>query len=186
MAEGEPPSDAARILLFLDLVEGYRELAEVLPAERKMRIGGAERDPRDHWNRLLRAFALRKFVAKRDQVWLVKVASSLQLLAPDFVDAGFADGIAERIASSVEKGWSAFGAPDGSHERGSQIVFDTLYGQYLHADYDRWQRSKDRPDLFQEMALWSWIGAVEDLIYQLEGATRSLREVGRLPQLDQD
>lgn len=75
------PDDEAQIELFLALVEDYRELAEQLPANKAMTLGG-ERDPQDHWHRLLRAFALRKFISENDSVYLPRVAKSIEALLP--------------------------------------------------------------------------------------------------------
>lgn len=179
MSKKHPPTHEARIDLFLALVEDYRELAETLPADRSMRIGG-KRDPQDHWHRLLRAFALRKFTARDDPVYLPTVADSLQaVLPPDqHGDGDFKSGMTA-LLEELEAGQIAFGV---NQERAKKIVFDTLYGRYLHGDYDKWQRSMTRIDYFQEHALWEWLTNVEDFVFKLAKELHQLREDRVLPR----
>ena len=173
-----PPTHEARIDLFLALVEDYRQLAEALPADPKMRIGG-KRDPQDHWHRLLRAFALRKFTAADDTVYLPAVAGSLEaLLPPDQRgDSDFTTGMTE-VLQEIEAGQVAFGV---NQERAKTIVRDVLYGRYLHGGYDKWQRSTTRLDFIQEHAVWAWMTNVEGFVFTLAKELHQLREDGTLP-----
>lgn len=176
-----PPTHEARIELFLALVEDYRELAEALPADPVMTLGG-KRDPQDHWHRLLRAFALRKFTAEKDTVYLPTVAGSLEaLLPPDQRgDGDFTTGMT-KLLQKIEAGQIAFGV---NQERAKTIVRDVLYGRYLHGDYDKWQRSTTRFDFIQEPAVWEWVTNVERFVFKLAEDLYRLREDGTLPYLD--
>lgn len=174
-----PPSDEARIELFLALVEDYRELAETLPVDRSMRIGG-RRDPKDHWHRLLRAFALRKFVAQHDPIYLPAVAESLEAVLPLEYrgEGGSKDGMTE-LLKETEDGQVAYGTDE---KRAKEIVFDTLYGRYLHGDYDKWKRSTERDQFLLEHAMWGWLRRVEDCVFDLSKELQQLREDGTLPR----
>lgn len=172
------PNDEAQIDLFLALVEDYRELAERLPAAPAMTLGG-RRDPQDHWHRLLRAFALRKFISKSDSVYLPKVAKSLQTLLPrdQHGDSPFEEGMTAIVEELLE-GQGAYGT---GQERAHMIVLDDLYGRYLHGDYDKWQRTKSRVGLIQEVALWEWLTHIEGFVFQLAEELHALRAAGTLP-----
>lgn len=178
------PNDEAQIDLFLALVEDYRELAERLPASTAMTLGG-QRDPQDHWHRLLRAFALRKFISKTDSVYLPKVAKSLQALLPEDQqgDGHFEEGMT-KIVDELLEGNGAYGT---GQERAHLIVLDDLYGRYLHGDYDKWQRTMSRGnDLTREVALWEWVTHIEEFVFKLAAELHDLREDGTLPTASED
>lgn len=173
-----PPNDESRLVLFLDLVEDYRSLANALPADVQFTLGSLEpRQVQDHWHRLLRAFALRKFVSPADHVTVARVVSSLDALMPQRNSQVKEE--MEMLVAKATRGVAAFGSGgvDG-YDHADNITMDALYGRYLHGDYDRWERSRARPQLYEEMALWSWVSNVESLVFSIERSILALRADG--------
>lgn len=175
-----PPSDLHRLVLFVDLVNQYDELAVVLPVNQdSFNIGGPPRDPSDRWHRMLRAFALRKFVAPTDQVCIQKVAPALINSLPDDYPSKTEDDIKEFVRSAENPG-VVFGDGNGGHVGPREVVRDLLYGLYLHGDYDKWMASAPRVGLVEDMALWQWTLGVEGLVRQLRDLIMERVEEGNL------
>lgn len=158
--------DATRLELFCSLVAEYDVLAEALPVDQSsFQIGGfASRDPKDRWHRLLRAFALRKFVATKDQVYVGTVLESLNAVLPDDVPPADLEGFRPDLLRAL-RGAAEFVQRDGSSVGAHDVVQDVLYGVYLHGDHERWIRSKARDPFQEEHALWTWTGTVESIIH---------------------
>lgn len=180
-----PPSDAHRVALFLELVDEYDDLAAALPVqERSLRIG-AEVSGTDHWHRLLRAFALRKFIAPTDQVTIAKVAESLSNLLP--TNPSFVDDM-QRLADEAMRGVAAYGTHDGSYDHADEVMRDLLYGRYLHSDYGKWQAAAaaQRAGFVTTHAVWSWTTNVESLVRRLANDIRQLVASGdiSIPMLE--
>lgn len=169
-----PPSDAARVVLFLDLVRAYRELAGVLPVRQDRFVVG-RREPADRWNRMLRAFALRKFAATTDQVYLGKVATALTRLHPPNSPMLINRKDMDRLVEEATLG-PVYGPIDGLTVRAPEVVLDLLYGLYLHGDYARWERAGGRVGMIEEHALWEWTDGLERLVYGFEQDIIRLRD----------
>ncbi|OLT29841.1 hypothetical protein BJF82_12265 [Kytococcus sp. CUA-901] len=79
------------------------------------------------------------------------------------------------------RGGAAFGdGAGGPYDHADDITLDVLYGSYLHGDYDKWARSRARPQLYEEMALWSWVTNVEAIIYDLQRSILDVRDEGTI------
>lgn len=126
MSSSAPPSDAARLAFFLDLVQDYRVLADVLPVQEKFTIGSiGPRNPTDHWHRLLRAFALRKFVSAGDQVTVVRVVQSPDSLMPERNEQIRSE--MQELVAQATRGVGAFGTARPAHTTAPTTSLSMLY-----------------------------------------------------------
>lgn len=172
--QGAPPSDQARLEMFVSLVDEYEELTRAFPVEqRSFTFGGRPRDPSDRWHRLVRAFALRKFVmAQGDHVHVYKILDVLRQLAPEHAAA--VQAIRDALPGLVNGG-GVFIGRDGTELRAEDIIRDSLYGSYLHGDYDKWRRSRERHGLAEEHALWTWTSGAEDYVRRIANLARQAK-----------
>lgn len=176
----EPPSEPHRILLFLDLVHEYHDLADALPVPSGFTIGGKPRDPADHWHRLLRAFAVRKFVSDQDRVCLVRVAKAVGAQLPAGHPGLVQPGTVRASIKELQAGHIAFGDGSGEYVHADEITEDLLYGVYLHGDYGKWKRTTGRARMPLEFALSRWLDASEHLVFEFEDGVRGLVESGEI------
>lgn len=156
--KGEPPSELERVRLFVELVDEYEALAAALPVEQHKFVLGTSQDSPDYWPRLVRAFALRKFIypTTTDHVGLNKVIAAIHEIAPAVVSEVNAT-VGEDIMKAIERGLVGFGIGGGKIVGQGAVAVDLLYGAHLHGDYDRWQRTK-APEQRAHVhgALWRW------------------------------
>lgn len=90
---------------------------------------------------------------------------------------GFKDGMTE-LLKETEDGQVAYGTDE---ERAKEIVFDTLYGRYLHGDYDKMEALHGADQFLLEHAMWEGL-RVEDCVFDLSEELQQLRGDGTLPR----
>lgn len=175
------PSDFARLLLFCDLADEYDELATALPVvELGLQLVPFSAEPaHDHWPRVVRAMALRKFVlTKSDHVYI-----------PSVLDAVVRCLTNQSLVQNVEgyrEGFRGLGiaikVDEGSNvpRTAPEISEDLIYGSLLHGDYDRHERVKSRPSTTHDISLWQFTSDSEHYIRRLRGVIRRSIDEGIL------
>jgi len=156
MTDGPTPGEL--LLMFEAVAFEYEAFDAMLPEIKEFNIGGS-RDQAAHMGNQIRAMLLRKFITKKDSVYLPKVYDPIVTCSsPGFVE------VSKKIAATRKsdfanagKSMSAFvvGVGEQQTSHGEQdIYYDLTYGRLLHADFDRWCRLEKMPDLYPEWALW--------------------------------
>lgn len=176
-----PPSDFARLELFCELVDEYDDLAAAFPISEPsfLLIPFSTGVAPDRWARVVRAMALRKFaMGKKDEVYIPKVLDS--------ASSCLSDSTLTVNVDSYREGFRSLGLSIRTHEgegmerTAPEIIEDLVYGGLLHGDYDRHERTKGRPNMTHDLALWQFIGDVEQFVRELRGVIRRSIEEGIL------
>lgn len=166
--------------MFCDLVDEYDEIAEAFPVDQStFTIGGPPRPASDRWSRIVRAMVLRKFILQtNDQAHISKVVAAVRACALDPIANEFADEVekrAEGICTTV-----IYGTPGDGARRADEIVEDVVYGGFMHGDYGRWSRTRDRSSIMVEQPLWDFTLDSERLVRPVRDGIRVLIEEGKL------
>lgn len=154
----KPPTELARLRLFLASVDEYEDLATAMPRPENISLmhQGA---PAERWTSLLHAMVLRKYYSPDDELALGKVIDAIAACLTEH-PPGFDRWKAFRlddVAYQRKHGtpWRLI-VPEGEPERGfGDLAFDDLYGGLLHGDWDRWQR-RHVGSALADHAIWDW------------------------------
>jgi hypothetical protein len=162
-----PPTNLARVKLFLDTVARYEEFSAAYPLPDSIKLG-ADRIAPDYWMRVMHGMLLRKYLASADHVYLPTVITSIETLM-DTSDPQIADSwtslrkMIEHTRTVGNFGILINGKSTYSHA----VSIDELYGTLLHGDWERWQRSRDKP--FADLALFNWVQDAWHLVFNVRG-----------------
>lgn len=176
-----PPSDFARLVLFCDLADQYDDLAVALPVvDMDLQLVPLSPEPApDHWPRVVRAMALRKFMlTKSDHVYVPTVLDAVERCLTDQSLVQNVEGYREGfrglgLAIRVDEG-------SGVPRIAPEIIEDLIYGGLLHGDYDRHRRVRSRPSMTHDVSLWQFTSDAEHFIRQLRGVIRGSIDEGIL------
>lgn len=154
-------SDVERLTLFKELVNEYHRMAAAFPVDSTdlSSIQGWS-SASDHWQQLIRAFALRKFfLQKSDPVHCHMVYRSYLNALGEPLEA---DQTFEEYAASVAGLVGDFKLPGGAVTAG-EVVEDILYGIYLHGYAERYAAVKKLRLWFgdEDALVRSWATAAE-------------------------
>ena len=170
-----PPTELARLRLFLASVDEYEDHATAMPRPEKVSlIHRAE--PSARWTSILQAMVLRKYYSPDDELALGKVIGAVEACltgrppAFDRWKAARLDGVAyQRTHGSP---WRVT-TPDGRERGFGDLAFDDLYGGLLHGDWDRWQR-RSTGSAMADHVIWDWCidaaGLVRDIRGQIDAS----------------
>jgi hypothetical protein len=176
-----PPSDFARLLLFCELVDEYDDLASALPLTQgdfELIPFAFERAP-DHWPRVVRAMALRKFVFTRsDHVYVPTVLDAVVRCLADATLSPNVETHRERFRAlartiQIDEG-------SGTPRTAPEIIEDLIYGGLLHGDFDRHERVKLRPFITHDVSLWFFVTDAEAMLRSTRSAIRDGIDKGLL------
>jgi len=136
-----PLTDLERLAVFMEVTNEHLTLSAVFPIDRTVPAQGLPQPSGDRWNRLVRAFALRKFfLSQNDDMYCVTFYDSLLSALgdnrkdDDLTHEQYADSVADVVPVKIK-------LPDGGIPA-QQIVEDVLYGYFLHGDIDRLRQAK--------------------------------------------
>ena len=153
-----PPTELARLRLFLASVDEYEDLAAAMPRPEKISLMH-QGPPAERWTSILHAMVLRKYYTRDDELALGKVIDGVEACLtgrPAAFDRWKAIRL-EDVAYQRTHGspWRVVTA-EGEPERGfGDLAFDDLYGGLLHGDWDRWQRRKIGSAMADHV-IWDW------------------------------
>lgn len=170
--------------MFESLALEYEAFDEMLPKMTEFRIGVA-RDPAEHRGNQVRVMLLRKFITKSDTVYLPSVYDAIiSCSAQEFVEqtkrnVASAKTDFENARESKTSYVVGFGEDQTAHGE-HDIYYDLAYGRLLHADYLRWRRLEQMPDLYMEMALWDAYGPFDHLVKEARVTVTEGRAKGHL------
>ncbi|MFC0483884.1 hypothetical protein [Pseudarthrobacter scleromae] len=178
------PSPGELLLMFESLAIEYEAFDDMLPESAQFEFG-ASRDPATFRSNQLRAMLLRKFITKKDAVYLPKVYDAMvSSAAPEFLE-NCKLNVATRKADFKRAGQSMteFGVGHGDEQTihgEHDIYYDLNYGRLLHADFDRWGRLERMPDLYLELAVWEVHSNYAWLVKEARIVVTEGRSTGRL------
>lgn len=174
-----PPTELARLRLFLASVDEYEDLAVAMPRPDKISLVH-QGPPTERWISILHAMVLRKYYSHEDELALGKVIGAIEacLTGPlpefDRWKALRLDDVAyQRTHGSP---WRVV-TPEGGEEHGyGDLAFDDLYGGLLHGDWDRWQR-RHVGSALADHVMWDWCidaaGIVRNIRGQIDASVAS-------------
>ena len=146
------PNPSVHIEHFMSSVRDYEDLNTALPLPKTLQVLSPMPEG-DRWVLILHAMMLRKYFVSdersTERLRLSEVARSLRACARGDALTHNWDLIIANIAllePSMEY------ARDGNIRSEHDVVFDHLYGRYLHGDYDKWQRTGTPGD--EDLPLW--------------------------------
>ena len=180
-----PPTKQEYLRFYLALVDDYDALCEEFPVEQDT-FSIPVKDPSHRWLRLVRAFALRKFVLQKGDV--AHVENVLDVLIQLAAENGKTVDVAEYRAAllALINGGAAYGDPSNGNTmiQADTIIEERLYGGYLHGDYDKWRSAAAREGFIEENALWTWTGGAEHCVRSVARLIRQCEEDGYIPSLE--
>jgi hypothetical protein len=166
-----PPTELARIRLFLASVDEYEDLAAAMPRPEEVSlIHRAE--PATRWTSILHAMVLRKYYTRDDELALGKVIGAIEtcLTGRPAAFDGWKAARLEDVDYQRKHGspWRVV-TPEGGEERGfGDLAFDDLYGGLLHGDWDRWQR-RNVGSAMADHVIWDWCIDAAGLVRMIRG-----------------
>jgi hypothetical protein len=174
-----PPTDLARLRLFLASVDEYEDLAAAVPRPDKISLVH-QGPPAERWISILHAMVLRKYYSHEDELALGKVIGAIEACLTRPLPAFDRWKVLRLYDVAYQR---THGSPwrvvtsEGGEERGfGDLAFDDLYGGLLHGDWDRWQRRLAESALADHV-IWDWcidaVGIVRDIRGQIDASVAS-------------
>lgn len=151
----KPPTDSARLALFLDLAEHYDRLRLAFPYtddDNKIFANFADQDLPPALE--VRLMLLRKFVVADENVNLHRVIAALERETPGRPASlnqdirNLRDSLKDTKAGKI--GSSIAGKDDSIH---LDYYFTTVFGSLLHADWDKWNTARANRNFARTLTL---------------------------------
>ncbi|MFD6094590.1 hypothetical protein ACFWGN_20960 [Oerskovia sp. NPDC060338] len=179
----KPPTPAALLRMFMDLVNDHQVLMDALPAE-SVSVTYPARGTDPHYiARIVRSASIRKFVdLPTDQVYLTKIFEALDELLPPNPDIQLALLNARTTFERFQKSsWASFKYGSEPARNVHDVVDDLLYGRFAHSDYTKYLYSNvHRRFGTAEQSLMSWLHDSETLVLMTRLSIQEWTEDGTL------
>ena len=165
-----PPSDRARVDMFLSSVRSYESFAGIfeLPTDITLAFAGLEERDREYWLFVTHGALLRKYIQGGDNLAFSKVIQSIKAcLDVSDVNVSRTWAVLEAEAAEIPTGGGIEYRVGDNEIDPKQLALDDLYGSLLYGDYDRWARNT-RGGGMSQFALVDWVNDVAHFVVAIK------------------
>ena len=156
-------SDEEYLSLFLRTVDEYNKIVDMFPSDLEKNVYLGIEDS-DIVAVSIRAFLLRKFITRNDNVHIGKIIKKAINVFPEIEQ-----NLQKLYSTFIEKYNENMIQIDASGRESNlrEVFDDVIYGIYLHADFERVERLNNSTDYSRYLLLRRLVSSMEDIFSEL-------------------